>query len=59
MGCLRCHGERWVCEAHPDRPWPHDDCPGPGDPCPACNSGEPPEMPPGFHSYLTTPKAKG
>ena len=21
-----------VCEAHPDREWPHDDCPGPGMP---------------------------
>jgi hypothetical protein len=20
----------WVCEEHPDKPWPHDDCPGPG-----------------------------
>ena len=23
-------GNPWVCEAHPDLPWPHDDCPGPG-----------------------------
>lgn len=22
----------WVCEQHPDRPWPHDDCEGPGMP---------------------------
>jgi hypothetical protein len=22
----------WVCEQHPDRPFPHDDCPGPGMP---------------------------
>jgi len=21
--CARCQGERWICEAHPDRPWPH------------------------------------
>jgi hypothetical protein len=20
----------WVCEEHPDLPWPHDECPGPG-----------------------------
>jgi hypothetical protein len=25
--------EGWICEAHPDRPWPHDDCAGPGTPC--------------------------
>src|SRR5438445_13715732 len=29
-----CHCEAgWICEAHPDRPWPHDDCAGPGVPC--------------------------
>jgi hypothetical protein len=28
MTCTRCRGERWVCEAHPDKPWPHDDCAG-------------------------------
>jgi hypothetical protein len=29
-----CHCEAgWICEAHPDRPWPHDDCAGPGAPC--------------------------
>ena len=22
--------EGWICEAHPDKPWPHDDCAGPG-----------------------------
>jgi hypothetical protein len=39
--------EGWICEQHPDQPWPHgytwgdaDDgedpgCPGPGIPCPA------------------------
>jgi hypothetical protein len=26
-----CHcSEGWVCEAHPDLPWPHDDGDGPG-----------------------------
>jgi len=30
--CGKCdHG--WICEEHPDRPWPHDDCAGPGMPC--------------------------
>lgn len=23
----------WICEAHPERGFPHDDCPGPGMPC--------------------------
>jgi hypothetical protein len=23
---------KWVCEQHPDKPWPHDDCAGPGMP---------------------------
>jgi hypothetical protein len=22
----------WVCEQHPNMPWPHDDCAGPGMP---------------------------
>lgn len=22
--------EGWICEAHPEFPWPHGDCPGPG-----------------------------
>jgi hypothetical protein len=26
---------KWVCETHPDKPFPHDDCPGPGMPPPA------------------------
>ena len=26
---VRAHGG-WVCEQHPDQPFPHDDCPGPG-----------------------------
>ena len=37
LTCGKCdHG--WICEAHPDRPWPHDDCAGPGMPCdvPTC-----------------------
>ena len=39
--CVACKGERWICEQHPAREWPHDDCAGPGMPC-ACNPrGEP------------------
>jgi hypothetical protein len=40
--CPTCHGCGWICEAHPDQPWPHADasepdgqCPGPGMPCDA------------------------
>lgn len=36
--CPRCRDLRWICEEHPERPWPHDDCPGPGEPCPRCNA---------------------
>lgn len=35
--CFLCHGHDWVCEAHPERPFPHESCPGPGDPCPLCH----------------------
>ena len=29
-----CHcAEGWICERHPEQPWPHDDCTGPGEPC--------------------------
>ena len=37
LTCGKCD-EGWICEAHPDRPWPHDDCAGPGIPCdvPTC-----------------------
>lgn len=27
---MNVYDEEWVCEAHPDKPFPHDDCPGPG-----------------------------
>lgn len=35
--CGQC-ADGWICEEHPDKPWPHDDCAGPGVPCenPAC-----------------------
>lgn len=42
--CPQCRGARWTCEAHPDRPWPHDDCSGPGEPCASCNTGSPPDL---------------
>jgi hypothetical protein len=51
--CARCQGERWICERHPDRSWPHDDCAGPGEPCPACNTDDPPQIPSGFQSIVT------
>ena len=38
--CVRCRGHLWICEAHLDRPWPHEGCRGAGDPCPVCNAGE-------------------
>ena len=37
--CAWCLDTAWVCEQHPDRPWPHDDgCGGPGMLCtnPTC-----------------------
>jgi hypothetical protein len=58
--CPICHGARWVCEEHPDRPWAvaHScgftvyGCQGPGMPCTFCNPcggpDDPPDMPPGF-----------
>jgi hypothetical protein len=35
--CPKC-ADGWICEAHPNLPWPHDDCIGPGMPCdePGC-----------------------
>jgi hypothetical protein len=30
--CICADG--WICEQHPDMPWPHDDCAGPGELCP-------------------------
>jgi hypothetical protein len=34
--CPVCHGELWVCEEHPDKPWEHDDCGAAGLAC-VCN----------------------
>jgi hypothetical protein len=41
----RCAGG-WICEEHPEHPWPHDKCPGPGtrcldDACPWWYGGKP------------------
>jgi hypothetical protein len=36
VSSMPCHcASGWICEAHPDHPWPHDDCAGPGEQC--CN----------------------
>jgi hypothetical protein len=32
MACVRCNAG-WICEAHPDQPFPHDECAGPGTQC--------------------------
>jgi len=60
--CTVCHGARWVCEDHIDKPWDgaSDDagachCGGAGAPCPACNpsdSEQRPEMPDGYRSII-------
>jgi hypothetical protein len=53
--CAMCKNARWVCEAHPDRPWGVEGgcrCGGAGMPCDFCNPAggldDPPDMPPGF-----------
>jgi hypothetical protein len=50
-----CNGARWVCEAHPDRPWGitgECGCGEPGMPCAFCNPcggiDDPPDQPRGF-----------
>jgi hypothetical protein len=53
IDCTRCSGAGWICEAHQDRPWPHDECCEPGEPCFACNTGNPPRRPPGFISLAS------
>jgi hypothetical protein len=52
MACARCEDEGWVCEAHPEVPWPHGDRAGPGTPCPDCNATNPPRPPPGFVTFV-------
>jgi len=41
MPCPSCFGAGWICERHPDQPWPHEGCSGAGEPCPACNTSNP------------------
>jgi hypothetical protein len=38
LTCGKCL-DGWICEEHPDQPWPHDSCAGSGVPCenPACD----------------------
>ena len=44
MFCKKCDHTGWICEQHPDKPFPHDDCAGPGDPCPYCNNADHPRV---------------
>jgi hypothetical protein len=50
--CLNCCDVRWVCEDHPHEPWDPSEgckiCGGAGAACKLCNTGSPPDMPPGF-----------
>jgi hypothetical protein len=42
LGLMPCYcDEGWICEQHPDNPWPHDACGGPGMRCqnPECVVG--------------------
>lgn len=52
--CPNCGGEGWVCENHPDRPWPSGcQCGGAGEPCRFCNPNTPdapPRLPPDFEA---------
>ena len=49
--CVQCRGLLWICEAHPERPWPHEGCRGAGDPCPVCNLGPNVKDPTGFKAH--------
>ena len=43
---MHCHcASGWICEQHPDQPWPHADCDGPGMQCrnPECPWWQGPE----------------
>jgi hypothetical protein len=57
--CLRCHGARWICEAHPDRPWGIEGgcrCGAPGEPCPVCNGVDNDDVPEVPQDFVTTAK---
>jgi hypothetical protein len=52
--CTACDDTRWVCTVHRARPWAGTTsprrcpCDAEGFPCPACNTADPPDLPPGF-----------
>src|SRR5215470_15163565 len=50
--CARCDDDRWVCEAHDNRPWGISPracrCGASGIPCPDRNRSNPPRPPRGF-----------
>jgi hypothetical protein len=53
--CPVCNNTGWVCENYPDRPYElfseradARHCGGAGMPCLACNTGDPPDLPPDF-----------
>jgi hypothetical protein len=48
MRCVRCQDAFWICENHPQEPWPCHQCSGAGMPCPRCNTDDPPMLPAGF-----------
>jgi hypothetical protein len=50
--CAKCLGAKWVCEKHPELPWPHERCDGAGQPCPTCNAEPWPEKPPNWEELL-------
>jgi hypothetical protein len=58
IGCPRCDGTGWVCEAHISRPWEGPNacgCGVAGAPCGRCNnSGDDkmPRMPDGFKTEI-------
>ena len=54
MACDRCKGARWICEAHPWKPFPHDACSGPGEACPECVGNRKPPLPDEWVSIAST-----
>lgn len=53
MTCPRCGDDGWICETHPDSPYPHLECTDPRIPCPVCNTSDPPRNSEAFVSYIT------
>jgi hypothetical protein len=53
--CARCENQRWVCEAHPERPWGSEcgcPCGAAGDPCPICNRSDAQTVPAVPHGFV-------